>query len=58
MHKHSFTSWGALSVGVGVLGKGSMLGSSVRGRGGVAIKAGVSGVSNCSVRVGVAQGEP
>lgn len=54
----SLTSWGAISVCVGVLGKCSALGSSVLGRGGVAIKMGVTGVSNWSARVGVAQGEP
>lgn len=35
-----------------------MLGSSVLGRGGVAIKMGVAGVSDWSTLVGVAQGEP
>lgn len=43
---------------VGVLGKGSVFCSSVRGRGGVDSKAGVPGASDWSVRVGVAQGEP
>lgn len=42
---------------VGVLAMGSVLGSSVRGRGGVANKTGI-GVSDWSARVGVAQGEP
>lgn len=52
------TSREALSVCVGVLGRGSELGSSVRGRGGVATKTGVAGVSDWSALVGVAQGEP
>lgn len=51
-------SGGALSVCVGVPGWGSVLSSSVRGRGGVAIKIGVAGVSDWSALVGVAQGEP
>lgn len=50
------TSTGTLSVCVGVLGRGSVLGSSIRGRGGVAVKTGV--VSDWSALVGVAQGEP
>lgn len=54
----SLTSRGALSVCVGVQGRGSVLGSSIRGRGGVAIKVGVAGVSDWSILVGVAQGEP
>lgn len=57
-NKVRLTSCGALSVCVGVLGKGSILGSSVRGRGGVASNKGVAGVSDWSALVGVAQGEP
>lgn len=55
---NSLTSSGVLGVCVGVPGRGSVLCSSVRGRGGVASKVGVAGVSNWSVLVGVAQGEP
>lgn len=58
VHAVSLTSRGTLSVCVGVLGRGSELGSSVRGRGGVATKTGVAGVSDWSALVGVAQGEP
>lgn len=54
----ALTSWRTLSVCVGVLGGGSALGSSVRGRGGVAGRTGVAGVSDWSALVGVAQGEP
>lgn len=56
--KSRLTSGGAPSVCTGVHGVGSMLGSSPRGRGGVAIKMGVAGASGCSALVGVAQGEP
>lgn len=41
-----------------MLGGASVLGSSVRGRGGVASKTGVPGASAWSALVGVAQGEP
>lgn len=58
LHKDSLTSRGVLSVCVGVLGRGSVLCSSVRGRGGVASKMGVEGASDWSALVGVAQGEP
>lgn len=54
----SFTSTGVLSVCVGVLGWASVFISSTRGRGGVAMKTGATGVSDWSALVGVAHGEP
>lgn len=52
------TSRGALCICTGVQGEGSELCSSARGRGGVAVKMGVAGVSDWSALVGVAQGDP
>lgn len=52
------TSTGVLSIRVGVLGWVSVFISSTRGRGGVAMKTGVTGISGWSARVGVAHGEP
>lgn len=53
-----FTSTGVLSIRVGVLGWASVFISSTRGRGGVAMKTGVTGISDWSALVGVAHGEP